>query len=192
VLHVDELTYSVSGPLEEQDLAGGVLESYHTLSGALVQALRSLGVLVQVSGQGKPARGTPNPVCFEVPSTYEITAEGRKLIGSAQARRKEGVLQHGSLPLHGDLRRILQVIHFPDETARHSAGDLLLARAATLAGVLGRQVSWEQAAEAFCAAFQDVLSINLRAESLSPRELARAEQLLADKYSRREWTEKKG
>ena len=42
---------------------------------------------------------TLNPVCFEVPSTYEITVNGKKLIGSAQARKKEGVLQHGSLPL---------------------------------------------------------------------------------------------
>ena len=39
------------------------------------------------------------PVCFEVPSPYEITYQGKKLIGSAQARRKQGVLQHGSLPL---------------------------------------------------------------------------------------------
>ena len=44
--------------------------------------------------------------CFEVPSAYEITVGGKKLIGSAQARRKEGVLQHGSLPLVGDLARI--------------------------------------------------------------------------------------
>ncbi len=53
-----------------------------------------------------------NPICFEVPSTYEITVNGKKLIGSAQARKKEGVLQHGSLPLTGDLTRICQALGF--------------------------------------------------------------------------------
>jgi len=43
-----------------------------------------------------------NPVCFEVPSSDEITVTAKKLIGSAQARKKEGVWQHGSLPLTGD------------------------------------------------------------------------------------------
>ncbi len=60
----------------------------------------------------------PNPVCFEVPSTYEITVDGKKLIGSAQARKKEGVLQHGSLPLSGDLTRICQALDFENEAAR--------------------------------------------------------------------------
>jgi len=37
---------------------------------------------------------------------------GKNLIGSAQARRQEGVLQHGSLPLSGDLARICQALAF--------------------------------------------------------------------------------
>jgi lipoate-protein ligase A len=31
-------------------------------------------------------------------------------MGSAQARRKQGVLQHSTLPLWGDLTRITQVL----------------------------------------------------------------------------------
>jgi lipoate-protein ligase A len=72
-----------------------------------------------------------NPVCFEVPSTYEITVDGKKLIGSAQARKKEGVLQHGSLPLTGDLTRICDALVFESESARQNAKERLLARAAT-------------------------------------------------------------
>jgi lipoate-protein ligase A len=44
--------------------------------------------------------------------------DGKKLIGSAQARKKEGVLQHGSLPLTGDLTRICERLIFEDEAAR--------------------------------------------------------------------------
>ena len=37
----------------------------------------------------------PNPVCFEVPSTYEITVNGKKLIGSAQARKRKACSSMG-------------------------------------------------------------------------------------------------
>ena len=63
-----------------------------------------------------------NPVCFEVPSTYEITVDGKKLIGSAQARKKEGVLQHGSLPLTGDLTRICDALVFKDKAVTKECG----------------------------------------------------------------------
>ena len=96
-----------------------------------------------------PHAAAPNPVCFEVPSTYEITVDGKKLVGSAQARRKEGVLQHGSLPLAGDLTRIIQVLAFPDEASRSRAAERLLSRATTVETALGRSVSWEEAARAY-------------------------------------------
>ena len=62
-------------------------------------------------------------MCFEVPSNYEITVQGKKLIGSAQARRKEGILQHGSLPLVGDLGRITQVLQFGSQDKAGSRGE---------------------------------------------------------------------
>jgi lipoate-protein ligase A len=108
ILHTDELTYSVTGSAEEPVLVGGVLESYNRLAQALFLAVRDLGLPVEIKEGKSNNNTTPNPVCFEVPSTYEITVNGKKLIGSAQARKKEGVLQHGSLPLTGDLTRICQ------------------------------------------------------------------------------------
>ena len=97
ILHTDELTYSVIAPENEPRLTGGVLESYQRVSQALLSALRLLGI--EAESKHSPAESIPqngrNPVCFEVPSQYEITFAGKKLIGSAQARKKEGVLQHG-------------------------------------------------------------------------------------------------
>jgi len=108
-----------------------------------------------------PLRNT-NPVCFEVPSAYEITIDGKKLVGSAQARRKEGVLQHGSLPLYGDLTRILQVLVYPDEAARTRASERLLQRATTVETALGRKVTWEEAAQAFTKAFKSVFNLEFQ------------------------------
>lgn len=191
VLHTDELTYSVIAPPTEPRVTGTVLESYHRLAQALVEALNLLGMRVELRDKSvSPHGAAANPVCFEVPSTYEITVEGRKLVGSAQARRKEGVLQHGSLPLTGDLTRILQVLHFPDEESRLQAADRLLKRATTVESALHRKVPWDEAARAYITAFESVLALDLQPGILTEKEKKRTEELVRVKYGHPSWTEK--
>jgi lipoate-protein ligase A len=191
VLHTDELTYSVIAPRNEPRIAGSLLESYHRLALALVEALNLLSIQVEVNeknaGQHDPST---NPVCFEVPSTYEITAGGRKLVGSAQARRKEGILQHGSIPLTGDLTRILQVLAFPDERSRTLATERLLRRATTVETALNRKVSWDEAAAATINAFERVFTLELQPGNLTSKEENRAVDLVRIKYGHPSWTEK--
>jgi lipoate-protein ligase A len=198
ILHTDELTYSVCGPQSDPRLTGGVLESYKKLSQALLCALRLLGMPVEAlekpvmlptdTASLEADNGSSNPVCFEAPSNYEITVGGKKLVGSAQARRKEGVLQHGSLPLYGDLSRIVQALAFADEAARAAAARRLLARAMTAEQVLGRPLGWEEAAQAFAAAFEETLDLKLEAGELTEAEHWRAGQLLEEKYANPSWT----
>ena len=190
ILHTDELTYSVTGSADEPVLAGGVLESYNRLAGALLLAVKNLGLSVEMK-EGKADSATaPNPVCFEVPSTYEITVNGKKLIGSAQARKKEGVLQHGSLPLTGDLTRICQALTFESNAARANAAQRLLARATTVESALGRAVTWDESAEAFIHAFEEQLGLCFENGELSGSELRRAEELVREKYDHPSWTER--
>ncbi len=189
ILHTDELTYAVIGPASDPRLSGSVLESYLRLSQALIQALRLLGAPVTVHEAASIDRSA-NPVCFEVPSAYEITVNGRKLIGSAQARRRTGVLQHGSLPLYGDLTRITRALHFPDETAREEAAARLRARALTLEEALGRRPTWEEAAQAFIQAFETTLDLRLVSEALTPSEIRRAEALVAEKHAHPSWLQR--
>lgn len=191
ILHTDELTYSVSAPSDEPRVAGSVLESYNRLAQALLLAVQKLNVPVEMKEHvGQVANLPNNPVCFEVPSTYEITVDGKKLIGSAQARKKEGVLQHGSLPLTGDLTRICQALVFENESARGLASQRLLERATTVESALGRGVSWEAAAQAFIHAFEAQLGLSLKNGELSESESKRAEELVHEKYDHPSWTER--
>ena len=190
ILHTDELTYSISAPADEPQLAGTLLESYNRLAGALLMAMRDLGLPVEMKAGQTESNATLNPVCFEESSAYEIIIDGKKLIGSAQARRKGSVLQHGSLPLSGDLTRICQALAFPDESAREAAMQRLLARAATVESVLGRETAWETAAQAFVQAFEAQLGLKLEAGELSESELARAKELVNEKYAHPSWTER--
>ena len=191
ILHTDELTYSVTGSAEDLVLAGGVLESYNRLAQALLHAVQSLSVPVEMKEhEDGHTQQNLNPVCFEVPSTYEITVNGKKLIGSAQARKKEGVLQHGSLPLTGNLTRICDALVFEDESARQNAKERLLARATTVESVLGVAPSWDTAAQAFVEGFEAQLGIQFEHGELSRSELQRAEELVKEKYANAIWTER--
>jgi lipoate-protein ligase A len=191
ILHTDELTYSVIAPLSDPRVSGGVLESYQRLSYALLTALHVLQIPA-VSQPGKsPANNQENgAVCFEVPSNYEITVQGKKLIGSAQARRKNVILQHGTFPLRGDLTRITQVLAFTDESARSDAALRLLSHATTSEGLLGTGVSWQEAVDAVISGFQSELNLDFIREPLSPLEISRAEHLLHEKYTHPFWLER--
>lgn len=190
ILHTDEITYSVIAPNDEPRIAGTVLESYNRLAQALLRAVQEMELQVEIKEERVANSPSPNPVCFEVPSTYEITVNGKKLIGSAQARKKEGVLQHGSLPLTGDLRRICEALVFEDEAAREQAANRLLARASTVESALGREVGWETAAQAFVQAFEAQLELNLIKGELSASEIKRTDELVNEKYSHPAWIER--
>ena len=192
ILHTDELTYSVCGQHSEPHLSGGVLESYHKLSLALLKALELIGINADPTKISAPqsTQDNNNPVCFEVPSNYEITVSGKKLIGSAQARKKVGVLQHGSLPLKGDLTRIIQVLNYPDEIKRQAASQRLLEHATTVEEVLGYPGDWWVAAHAFRKAFSMVLKLDLNSMNLTAAEGKRAMELYTDKYNNPDWLKK--
>jgi lipoate-protein ligase A len=191
ILHTDELTYSVIGQSDEPRLAGGVLESYKRLSEGLMHALTLLGLPVERQPMREHGFGEPdNPVCFEVPSDYEITLHGKKIIGSAQARRKGGVLQHGSLPLYGDIGRITEILTYPSEERRQIAAERVRARAATVGEGLGRRVSFAEAQDAFIRGFGETLNIEFIEGELSTEEEQAAERWLGERYAADAWTQR--
>ena len=190
ILHTDELTYSVSTSPQEPLMAGTVLESYNRIATALVAACQALELPVSMEQHTPPIQATKGAVCFEVPSAYEIVLNGKKLIGSAQARKREGILQHGSLPLHGDLTRIVQTLAFENNSIRDDTAVRLLKRATTAESHLQRVISWETAAQALVGAFRQRLGIEFERGELLGSEKARAEELIREKYAHPDWTKR--
>jgi lipoate-protein ligase A len=191
ILHTDELTYSVIAPMSEPRVLGGVIESYRQLSAGLLRGLELLGLSVRADKEHKPTPNsqvpTPNPVCFEASSNYEITANGKKLLGSAQVRKRGVVLQHGTLPLIGDLARICDALQFESDEAREGAKARVHARATTIAEASGREVSWEAAAAAMARGFAEALNLTFSEGSLSRAEREQAQKLREEKYAAERW-----
>ncbi len=191
ILHTDELTYSVIAPLAEPRVSGGVIESYRQLSAGLLRGLELLGLAAQADREySLPDRDAKGAVCFETPSNYEITVAEKKLLGSAQTRKQSVVLQHGALPLGGDIARICDVLRFASDEERQQARARVTARALTAATAGGREVSWAEAARALARGFAEALNLTLEEGELTPAEEGQAARLQEEKYRSREWTER--
>jgi lipoate-protein ligase A len=189
ILHTNEITYSITAPLDNPVVVGTLLESYQKISQALLEALVLLGVTADSTKMAGPTPTSisSNPVCFEVPSNYEITSKGKKLIGSAQARKSGGVLQHGSLPLIGDITRITSVLRYNSEEERIADVQKLLAHATTVEMLEGKVISWQQAADALIQAISSALNIEFQPGNPTINELVMANDLEKSKYATDEW-----
>ena len=192
ILHVDELTYSVAGPIAEPHMAGGVMDAYLRFSNALLSGLMTLGLNAEKAGARARAGRELSPACFEMPSAYEITAAGRKLMGSAQSRRKGYVLQHGSLPLCGDVARLVALLALPC-AAKERLRQQLRQQAVTLAEALelspdSDQLDFARLAAAMADGFKSTLEQRLEPGTLSSNELRRSAELIRTRYTDPAWT----
>lgn len=177
VLHDHELTYSVvisAGSL------GSPRAAYTAINRALVSGLRSLGVDVEV----QPSNPVPVPVpslapCFRDPAEGEVVARGRKLVGSAQCREKGTVLQHGSLLLSGDQRRVTDYLAADQHRDQEAP--------AVLMDLLPSIPSWEELRTAVLHGWHTVLGARPIPEELTSLESDRA-AALTRRYSDPAWT----
>ncbi len=101
VLHKGDLTYAVITPspnLPRPDV-------YKSICQFLIDGMAELGIELDY---GAPKRSYHNPSCFATATNADlVTADGFKVIGSAQVYRHHSVLQHGSIQITPD-RQLLQ------------------------------------------------------------------------------------
>ncbi len=109
VLHWNDLTYSCAFPISIADMGRSIAESYAVISRCLSAGFRLAGIAVEQHDSSAEhaavARNLRLP-CFCSPNRNELLVQGRKLVGSAQKRTCRAVLQHGSIPLDENFRRL--------------------------------------------------------------------------------------
>ena len=97
ILHHHEITYSCVVPADHPaaDAPTGI---YRRIHWALIETLDRHGVTTRMRGMADSA-GDEAFLCFSRGDPHDILCNGRKVVGSAQRRRRGAVLQHGSLLL---------------------------------------------------------------------------------------------
>ena len=181
ILHTDELTYSISALPTDPRAEGAILDAYRKLSAGLVAGLHRLGVPAAMNPVDPLGVHNASAACFEVPSAYEVTVGDQKLIGSAQTRPRGHVLQHGSLPLTGDIARVVDYLWFQTEDDRAALAAHLRERATTLSAILARGIGFDEAAQAIAQGFAEALALDFEPGDFTPAELAAAERIAQEK-----------
>lgn len=178
VLHERERTYCLVGRLDRPPFDAGVLATYESIADALRGGLESLGIETSTAPQLPERASDRGPVCFNVASSHELLHRGRKLVGSAQMRRRQAFLQHGSIPLRANAQRLSAAIGSQADASR----------IAGLSDALGYEPPIAALDKALIAGFERRFGIELVPGGQTPWERQHIEGLRCWKYLSTCWT----
>jgi len=175
VLHAHEVTYCVVAPVHT---LGGVRAAYRRINEGLVEGLCALGMPAEVSAGGAALAPDAGP-CFQLPAPGEVVFEARKLVGSAQVRVGQALLQHGSVILRGDQSPLTRL------TGRGLDDPV---PPATVEDAMGETMDPHRVAEALARGLRLALGGEWDEGSYLPGELEAARRLQGERYGRETWT----
>ena len=142
------------------------------------------------SEESVESAGSHGAVCFDAASAYEVTVGGRKLVGSAQARRGGAILQHGSILLDIDWDAWVSVFAYATPAGKDRAYSKLPTRMTSLRQELGRPVGAQEVQAALTISFERTMNISLLPANLSAHEQAETARLATEKYGAESWIAK--
>lgn len=187
VLHDQELTYSLAAgtdnPLFPRDLRG----TFAVIAEGLLAGLRELGVEAHLMAPGEKRRNyTASASCFNTALGFEIGASGKKLVGSAQRRWREGFLQHGSILWRHRPESSVDLLNLTAARKRELLQDLGR-NVTSLSDLLGCPPDFPSLRQAFISGIQEALRVQLLPSTLTPWELELARRLAREKYGSERW-----
>ncbi len=174
VFHDREVTYSLSGPPDRIPFAGDLMTSYRTIASALLRMLTAFGLKARMAPADTRANRAGISSCFAAASAYEITIGDRKIIGSAQKRTQNGILQHGSILLDYQEERWRELMC--------RGTDASMGHVTSLIEATGSVVSRDDVISAMIRAFEIEFGMRLEREDPNEIEQERAEQVSRSRY----------
>lgn len=178
ILHAEELTYSVVMLVEtggDGTGSAGVLDVYKMIAEALVCGLKHFGVEAELQ-RSQPAfselyQSPASVTCFTSSARYEIEVNGRKLVGSAQRRYRQGsrevVLQHGSILTGPAHKTIVEYLRLEKAETRRQVARELESKTTDLAAATGSPVNVRRLEACIKKGFEEALDIKFGKEVVS-------------------------
>jgi len=199
VLHDKELTYSFIIRENHPLVNGSILETYKKISGGIIRGLSYLGIKAELVPLREKLKSAPSgneakskiphsdikSICFSVPSQYEVQVKGKKIVGSAQVRKREIVLQHGSLLIELEKDKLFSVFNFPSAKIREKLKTGF--KATSLEEILKEKINFSELSEILPRGFEEEFGARLVEGKLTKQEEKISKDLLENKYSTCEW-----
>ncbi|MBC7998659.1 MAG: lipoate--protein ligase family protein [Leptolyngbya sp.] len=177
VLHLDELTYSFVGSaattsevlLDKKILSSNIIKAYRQICAGLINGFRNLKVPVEL-GEGQNAPRQMHD-CFTATTSADLHYQGKKIAGSAQLRRQNAVLQHGSILLCQE-QDLMPELLFGDSKKNEpvESNSPKQTRHANLFEITNHAFSSEVLIDAFKLGFEEAFGITFESSALTAEE----------------------
>ncbi len=169
----DEVTYSVI--VRQQDLGtNDIAEAYSRICNGLIEAAHFLGVQAEYN-KGN-VKQCPN-----------IIVKGRKISGSAQAHKKGVILQHGTLLVDVDLKKMFTFLKIPWKDACIDVVSVAERKITSVADELDSPAPIGRVYEVLIKGFERALGKKLEEDVLTGYELNLARKLEKEKFATKGW-----
>lgn len=159
VFHESELTYSIITKKYPQN----ILESYKLICNVITSALKKLGI----DGQFIPLN--------------DIVVNGKKVCGNAQTRKKNTLLQQGTILLKVNAEKMFSLLNVPKEKIVDKEISDVKER------VAGINRKFDEVADSLKQSACEIFNSGLYDGQLTKEEMELSEKLSLEKYSSEKW-----
>ena len=193
VLHKNEITYSVIAPASGF-LNGSITHTYSEISKALAKGLQLMGINVALEKGALSSvhqREVGNP-CFTSTSRYELAYKRKKIVGSAQVRKENCFLQHGSILLNENQGEVGEILPNLDKNKKEKIVNYLKKKTIAINEILSFPIDFRTAVDFLIQGFilsWDTEFFNVE-NKLFEEEKKMTEYLIKSKYSSEKWNKK--
>ncbi len=186
ILHGNEITYSFSVKTTSGLFSRGLLDSYKKISAAIGLALSKVGLSPELKLMRETRRSLPasdcsrNAFCFRSISFGEVAINGKKVVGSAQKRWPDSLLQQGSIPFLVDKDEITRIFRL--NTFQEIKESMIGLKE------IDPELAYERFNGAVRSSFEETFDARFIPSSPSSEEISLASELETEKYLSHEWT----
>jgi lipoate-protein ligase A len=163
VLHESELTYSFITKIYPKN----IMDSYNLICEPVVMCINKLGF---------NAKFAP---------LNDIVVNNKKVSGNAQTRKKNTLLQHGTILLDVNVEKMFSVLKVPSEKIKDKMINDVKAR------VMGLNKTFEQVAHNLKESFCEKFDAEIIVDNLTIEEKENARKLASEKYISNQWNLRK-
>lgn len=170
ILHAEEITYSVILPSSKIQSAK---EVYQKISLSLIEGLKlyhpifSNLELENLQPNFSKLLNEPSGIlCFGSTAKNEVKFNGRKLIGSAQRKLNNAILQHGSILCGKYHRKLVDYINVDDKTKSIIENEIIQ-KTIEIETILQKHVDYQKLSECLIDGFKKVWNIEFEKSEIN-------------------------
>ncbi len=164
ILHSEELTYSVIFPINLKSSARNI---YHEINNAIKNGLHlydeklSLVELEETQADfNKLYKEEISSICFAFSAKSEIKYSGKKLVGSAQRKFGNVILQHGSILCGGFHKKVINYLNISQENLSPVLAEIE-ATTTDLNSILGTEINYKGLEFSITKGFEEYFKIDM-------------------------------